>query len=178
MIETDRLILRSWRDEDGPGFVRVTNTPAVMAHLGGVQDPDLLMTSVERQQRMQRERGHCFWIVERRADGALLGFCGLKAPCVPETPVADDVEIGWRLREDAWGRGYAKEAALASLAWGWTHLDAARIVAITVPANTASWGLMERLAMRRRANLDFDHPAFAPDHPLRRHITYVAERPH
>ncbi len=175
MIETERLTLRPWRDEDGPEFVRVTNTPAVMAHLGGVQDPDLLATSAERQQRMQGERGHCFWIVERRSDRALLGFCGLQPGSV--ATIAGEIEIGWRLREDAWGQGYAKEAAFASLAWGWANLDTPRIVAITVPANTASWGLMERLGMRRRADLDFGHPSFAPGHPLHRHITYVAERP-
>ena len=73
--------------------------------------------------------------------------------------------------------GYAKEAAHASLAWGWANLDASRIMAITVPANTASWGLMTRLGMIRRTDLDFGHPSFEPGHPLHRHIVYVAERP-
>ena len=66
---------------------------------------------------------------------------------------------------------------MASLAWGWANLDAERIVAITVPANRASWGLMERLAMTRRPDLDFGHPAFAEDHPLHQHITYAIGRP-
>jgi RimJ/RimL family protein N-acetyltransferase len=177
MIDTERLILRGWREEDGPEFVRVTNTPAVMRHLGGVEDPERLITAVERQQRMQRERGHCFWLVERRGDRALLGFCGLKAPGPADTPIADDVEIGWRLREDAWGQGYAREAAEASLAWGWANLQAPRIAAMTVPANTASWGLMLRLGMVRRPELDFVHPAFAPDHPLSQHVVYTIDRP-
>lgn len=51
-----------------------------------------------------------------------------------------------------------------------------RIVAITVPANRRSWGLMERLGMIRRPDLDFAHPSFPPDHPLSRHVSYVAER--
>lgn len=175
MIETERLILRGWRDTDGPEFVRVTNTPAVMAHLGGVEDADRLMTSVARQQAMQAEHGHCFWIIERRTDGALLGFCGLKIGNVGS--IDGEIEIGWRLREDAWGQGYAKEAARASLAWGWGHLDTSRIVAITVPDNRSSWGLMERLGMQRRPEMDFGHPLFAEDHPLHRHIVYVIERP-
>lgn len=175
MIDTDRLVLRPWRLKDGAEFMRVTNTPVVMAHLGPLRNPDEAPAMVARQQRMQREHGICFWIVERRADAALLGFCGLERGDVG--PIEGEIEIGWRLREDAWGQGYAKEAALASLAWGWANLDAARIMAITTPANTASWGLMERIGMRRRPELDFGHPEFAPGHPLYAHITYEASRP-
>jgi RimJ/RimL family protein N-acetyltransferase len=175
MIETERLILRPWRDEDADEFVRVTNTPAVMAHLGGVDDPARLAQSCGRQQAMQAEHGHCFWIVERKADRALLGFCGLKIGNVGT--IDGEIEIGWRLREDAWGQGYAREAAEASLAWAWKNLKVDRVMAITVPANTASWGLMTRLGMTRRPDLDFGHPSFAPEHPLYAHITYVIERP-
>jgi len=124
---------------------------------------------------MQEALGHCFWALEERETGKFLGFCGLKtAP--PGTPIADDIEIGWRLKRAAWGRGYAREAALASLDWGFTNLDCLRIAAITVPANTRSWGLMERLGMTRRTDLDFEHPSLAPGDPLRQHLTYVMER--
>ncbi len=63
-------------------------------------------------------------------------------------------EVGWRLREDAWGQGYAKEAAIASLDFAFDTLGADRVVAITFPGNEASWGLMERLGMTRRPELD------------------------
>ncbi|WP_419825457.1 GNAT family N-acetyltransferase [Sphingomonas sp.] len=174
MIETERLRLRPWRDEDGPEFVRVTNTPAVMAHLGGVREPYDGRALVAEKQALQAEHGLCFWLVERRADGAVLGLCGLE-PC-DVGPVAGDVEIGWRLREDAWGQGYAREAALACLAWGWSHLDVPRIVAITVPANVASRGLMRRIGMTHRRELDFDHPFFPLGHPLRAHVGYAIDR--
>jgi RimJ/RimL family protein N-acetyltransferase len=81
------------------------------------------------------------------------------------------------LREDAWGRGYAAEAARACLDWAWANLGVPRIVSFTTPANEPSWRLMERLGMVRRPDLDFAHPQFPPDHPLSRHITYVIERP-
>ena len=176
MIETARLILRPWRDEDGAEFVRVTNTPAVMAHLGGVQDNAIgINATIARQTRYQTEYGYSLWIVERRADGTLLGFCGLQPGSVGS--INGEIEIGWRLREDAWGQGYAKEAAFASLHWGWRNLDAPRIMAITTPDNRASWGLMERLGMKHLPDLDFGHPDFQPGHYLYAHITYVAERP-
>lgn len=176
MIETERLILRAWREDDGPEFLRVTNTPAVMAHLGGVQrDPARIRATIDRQRRYQAESGHSLWIVERREDGALLGFCGLQPGTVG--PIEGEVEIGWRLREDAWGQGYAREAAQASLAWGWANLDTPKIMAITTPANTASWGLMIRLGMTRRPDLDFGHPQFQPGDRLYEHITYEIARP-
>jgi RimJ/RimL family protein N-acetyltransferase len=175
MIETERLTLRPWRDEDVAEYVRVINTPAVMEHLGGLMNPLAAEAATKRQQALQAERGHCFWVVERRDDAAILGFCGLKIADVG--PVAGDVEIGWRLREDAWGKGYAREAASASIAWAWANLAALRIIAMTVPANARSWGLMERLGLSRRTDLDFGHPHFEPDHPLHQHIVYAIERP-
>ncbi len=177
VIETARLSLREWRDADREPFLRHCNVPAVMEHLGGVAETAAIDASIARIRACQAARGHCFWAVERREDGAFLGFCGLKVSTDPGTPITGDVEIGWRLREDAWGRGYAREAAAASLAWGMANLTAPRIVAITLPANVPSWRLMERIGMVRRADLDFDHPLFAEGSPLRHHITYAAERP-
>lgn len=114
---------------------------------------------------------------DRAARGWLfLGFCGLK-PGPIDTPLEDRIEIGWRLRIDAWGKGYAKEAAQASLDWGFANTDAPDIWAMTVIDNARSWGLMERLGMARRTDCDFDHPALAPDDPLLRHICYSIARP-
>jgi RimJ/RimL family protein N-acetyltransferase len=175
--ETERLLLRAWKLADRAEYARYVNTPAVCRHVGGVQDEEQLNAAFERLEGYQRDTGHTFWVVERKSDGALLGFCGLKVANVPGTPVDGDIEIGWRLREDAWGQGYAREAAAAAIDWAWSNLDCARVVSFTIPANTASWGLMERLGMTRRRDLDFAHPHFAPDHPLSQHITYVIERP-
>jgi RimJ/RimL family protein N-acetyltransferase len=76
-----------------------------------------------------------------------------------------------------WGKGYAREAAEASLAWGWEHLDVPTIAAITTTNNVRSSGLMERLGMVRAAADDFDHPNVPLGSGLRRHITYRIARP-
>jgi RimJ/RimL family protein N-acetyltransferase len=176
-IETDRLLLREWRAGDRDPFLAMCNSPAVMEHLGGPSKPEEVDAGIARIRASQATNGHCFWAVDRKMDGAFLGFCGLKVASDPGTPIDGEIEIGWRLRDDVWGQGYAREAARASLAWGWANLDVSRIVAITVPANRRSLGLMERLGMTRRPDLDFAHPHFAPDHPLSRHIAYVIARP-
>ena len=177
IAETDRLILRTWEPADRAEFLRHCNTPAVTRYLGGVQSAEESSAAFERIDAYQRDSGHTFWIVERKSDGALLGFCGLKSVGDEGMPIDGEVEIGWRLREDAWGQGYAREAAEAALAWGWKNLGASRIVAITTPGNEPSWRLMERLGMTRRPELDFAHPNIPPGDPFSAHITYVLERP-
>ena len=175
--ETERLILRNWHDKDRPVYLATCNTAAVTRHLDGPSSEEDIEAAFGRIAKSQQERAFSFWAIERKSDGALLGYCGLRICDDLERPVHGEVEIGWRLREDAWGQGYASEAARAALEWAWANLDADRVVSFTVPANEASWRLMERLGMTRRPDLDFAHPKFAPDHPLSQHITYVIERP-
>jgi RimJ/RimL family protein N-acetyltransferase len=177
MIETERLIVRPWRASDRAPYLASCNTGAVTAHLGGPASVEEIDAALERIRASQEANGFCFWALERRSDGAFLGYCGLKVANDGGSPIDGEVEIGWRLSADAQGQGDATEAAAACLEWAWANLDVARIVAITVPANERSWHVMERLGMTRRPDLDFAHPKFAPDHPLSRHISYVKERP-
>jgi RimJ/RimL family protein N-acetyltransferase len=177
MIETERLLIRLWRDSDRADYLETCNTPAVTEHLGGPSPEEDVDAALARIRKSQAEHGFCFWALERKSDGAFLGYCGLKIALDKGTPIEGDIELGWRLRADAWGQGYVTEAARGCLAWAWSNLDVRRVVAMTVPANERSWRVMERLGMDRRPDLDFAHPQFAADHPLSRHITYVAERP-
>lgn len=174
MIETDRLILRPWREGDLATFARHTSTPAVMRWLGPPMTAEQLEATEQRNHKLQAEHGHCFWIVERKTDGEMLGFCGLKIADAPNCPVVGDVEIGWRLREDAWGQGYAREAATASLDFAFDTLGVDRVIAQTVVGNSASWGLMERFGMTRRADLDYDDPRCSGE--LNPTIIYILER--
>lgn len=173
-VETERLILRDWREEDWPEFLRVTNTPAVMRWLGGVLDAGGQAAQRARVESCAAQHGHCFWAVERKEDGALLGFCGLKRADAPGSTVTGAMEVGWRFREDAWGQGYAKEAAIASLDGAFDRYGADEVVALTVIDNASSWGLMERLGMERREELDYDDMRYEP--PWRRAIVYSITR--
>ena len=166
--ETDRLVLRDWRQEDWPRFWALTNTPAVMRWLGDPAGEVARAGARERLEGYKRDHGHTFWVLERREDGGhlsgeMLGFCGLKRSNVVGETVFGMMEVGWRMREDAWGCGYAKEAAIASLDLGFGTFGGEEIVALTVAGNTPSWGLMERLGMRRRPDLDFIDPRW-PEH--------------
>lgn len=160
VAETERLILREWGEGDGDRFYDIMNTPAVMRHLGGLQTKADWDAAVGRITGYQRDDGHTFWLVERKSDRELLGFCGLKRVNHPGASCTGDFEVGWRLREDAWGQGYAKEAAIASIDLAFDRFGAPHVVALTVPGNTSSQGLMKRLGMVRREDLDFVDPRF------------------
>lgn len=174
MIATERLLIRPWRAADRAPYFALCNDPEVMRFLGPIQSRAETDAALDRQEAAQAEHGHCFWAVERRHDAILLGFCGLLRG---KLPIEGKIEIGWRLGRSFWGQGYAREAAVACLAWAAQNLPDPSVYAITVPANTASWGLMERIGMRRLPDGDFDHPGVPDGSPLKRHITYRIDRP-
>ena len=134
-----------------------------MRWTGEVQDEAGIRAGYDRVSVCQAEYGHCLWIIERKSDCALLGFCGIKRVADVASGLIGDFEIGWRLREDAWGQGYAREAATASLDAAFGRFGAPHVFAFTVIQNTPSWGLMERLGMTRRADLDFFDPNYSAE---------------
>ena len=173
---TDRLLLRTWDAEDEGRFYNVMNTPAVMRWLGGMQSPQEWSTGFQRLLGYQRDFGFTFWIVERRSDGEILGFCGLKRANAPGgDEIIGEVEVGWRLREDAWGQGYAKEAAIASLDLAFDQFQSPRVVAVTSTNNAASQGLMIRLGMVRREDWDFVDQRFPADSEVNPQIVFAIE---
>ncbi|HEX7821203.1 MAG TPA: GNAT family N-acetyltransferase [Sphingobium sp.] len=171
ILSTERLHLRWWRAADKDDWFRLCADPRVMAMLGPVMSRPQSDAMVELMVGFRATHKSIFWAMERKEDGRVIGFCGLK-PGAAGTPVEGQVEIGWRLASDLWGQGYAREAALASLAWGWATLRCDSIWAITAAGNHRSRGLMERIGMRREPTLDFDHPALDAGDPLRPHISY------
>ncbi|MFA6218817.1 MAG: GNAT family N-acetyltransferase [Erythrobacter sp.] len=173
--ETGRLVLRDWRgDADWDEFFRGTDTLAVMRWLGGTFDEAGRRKQRDRVEACRARNGFCFWALERKQDGALLGFCGLKRADAPGSTVTGEVEIGWRLREDAWGKGYAKEAARAALAAAFEDFGAGEVFALTVIDNAPSWGLMRKLGMHRREELDYPDERYG--HPWRDTVVYSIDR--
>ncbi|MGN6820834.1 MAG: GNAT family N-acetyltransferase [Sphingomonas sp.] len=178
MIETPRLILRPWREDDKPAFDAIINTPAMMKHFGGVAPRDKIDGLIDRQMEKQAADGHCMWAVETKVDGALAGICGLRLGGHPDTPVDGMYELGWRIAEKHWGQGIAREAAEASRDWGWANTPADTIAAWTNPDNAPSWGLMLRIGMTRRPDLDFRHPFYLDsDDVIGDMIVYAIDRP-
>jgi RimJ/RimL family protein N-acetyltransferase len=152
------------------------NVPPVMRWLGGTQSPEEWSAGYQRLRGYERDFGFTFWIVERKSDNAILGFCGLKRANAPGgEAITGEIEIGWRLREDAWGQGYAKEAAIASLELAFGRYGAPRVVAVTARQNLPSQRLMTRLGMTRREEFDFIDQRFPADSEVNPQIVFVID---
>lgn len=175
IAETRRLRLRTWDDDDEHRFFEVMNRPAVMRWLGGVQSADAWSAAYQRLRGYQRDFGFTFWILERQSDDSLVGFCGLKRANAPGAHFVGEVEVGWRLREDSWGQGYAKEAALKTLDLAFNQFDAPHVVAVTALGNVQSQGLMARLGMTRREELDFIDQRFPAASDVNPQIVFSIE---
>lgn len=134
VLRMKRLHLRTWADGDAEEFNRHCNTEAVMRWLGGVQSYDELLEDVEYFTDCQEEEGNTFWVLERKADGAFLGFCGLVRVPDEDSTVEGELEIGWRLRQHAWGKGLAREAATATLEYAFRKFPGERIISRTAEA--------------------------------------------
>lgn len=166
---TARLILRHWRDEDFPAFARMNADPRVMECFPA---PLSLSESAAFFDRILREfetEGFGLYALERRTDGELLGYTGLHRVTF-DGPLYGRVEIGWRLRPEMWGNGYATEAARSCLRYaGLSKIES--IISFTALNNLRSQRVMQRLGMARLQ--EFDHPALPTGHPLQRHVLYI-----
>lgn len=178
-IVTERLRLRQWRDSDLAAFAELNADPEVMRYYPSVLERAASDALAIRARAELERNGFGLWAVEASGVAEFVGYVGLSHPGRPMPFTSAErppVEVGWRLARAFWGRGYATEAARAALAFGFTELALAEIVSFTAVVNERSRAVMERLAMKRRAEDDFDHPALPDGHPLRRHVLHRMTR--
>jgi RimJ/RimL family protein N-acetyltransferase len=175
-FETERLRVRRWEERDRPGFHRLNSDTAVMRFFPFRRDRAESDAMLDRLNAMLDRDGMTFFALELKSDGALIGMTGL-ARLGPDFPFAPGVEIGWRLLPEAWGKGYATEAARACLDRAFPTFDLAEVVSFCVDGNLASEAVMRRLGFRPDGV--FDHPAVDPaTHPqLVRHKLYRLPKP-
>ncbi len=170
-MKTDRLLLRSWRDEDREPFAAMNADPAVMEYFPATLTRAQSDALADRIDGDLQRLGYGLWAVEIPDEAPFIGFVGLLATD-DDMPFAPAIEIGWRLAGRYWGRGLAGEGAQAALAFGVDELALAEIVALTAAGNLRSRRVMERLGMRRDPAEDFEHPALPAGHPLALHVLY------
>lgn len=175
-IETQRLILRRPEEHDFQSIAEMNADARVMRFFPSVLDRDASREMFERVRAHFDEHGFGFFAVEEKASGLLAGLTGL-AVVGFSAPFAPAIEIGWRLRYDFQGKGFAAEAAAACLRSGFEMPAISEIVSFTVPHNTASRRVMEKIGMKRDPGGDFDHPRVSAGHPLCRHVLYRILRP-
>ena len=175
-LQTERLVLRRWRAADREPFAALNADPVVMEHfvapLARAESDDL----VDRIEDHFDQEGWGLWAVEVTETSRFIGFTGLW-PATFEAPFTPAVEVGWRLAQEGWGRGYATEAARASLRDGFERFAFDEVVSMTSLTNTRSQRVMQKLGMTRDPADDFDHPNVPDGHRIQRHVLYRLTRP-
>jgi len=147
-VETRRLLLHGWREEDVEPYARICADAEVMRYIGsgsplGREESE---AQVSRFVRHWEERGFGLWAVEHRASGAFIGFVGL-AYQDAWAEGEHKTEVGWRLDRGYWGKGLATEGAAASVRYGFEELDLERIISIIQPANAPSRRVAEKAGL-------------------------------
>lgn len=139
-VETERLVLRMFRDSDTDAYAEMVADPEVMRFLGKPVSRMEAWRNMAMIVGHWHLRGYGMWAVEERASGELVGRVGCWRP-----EGWPGIEVGWTLRRAYWGRGYATEAARASLEYGFEELKQTRIISLIAPENIASIRVAERL---------------------------------
>jgi RimJ/RimL family protein N-acetyltransferase len=148
-LETDRLVLRRFGESDGSNLVELDGDPEVMRFInGGRATP---REEIEREilpaflGHYERYAGFGFWAAIEKSTGRFLGWFHLRP--AEEAP-AGELELGYRLRKDAWGKGYATEGSRALIDKAFAELGVARVVASTMVVNVASRRVLEKAGLR------------------------------
>lgn len=171
ILESERLILRTFEETDLDAMTTINQDPKVCEYLPSIGSREETQGLISRIIKHHQEKGFSLYAVELKNTGEMLGFIGLITPSF-EAHFTPAVEIGWRLSSKYWNQGYATEGALAVLHYAFTVLQIPEIVSFTVVNNHASRRVMEKIGLKHNPDDDFDHPKLDQDSPLKRHVLY------
>jgi RimJ/RimL family protein N-acetyltransferase len=170
-LETDRLILRGWREADVQPFAAMNADSDVMQHFPSRLSLEQTQQLVEKIVAQFATGNFGLWAVELKSSQEFIGFVGLAVPSF-EAHFTPCVEVGWRLAKEHWGNGYAPEAALEVMRDGFVRIGLNEIVSMTATTNKKSMRVMEKIGMVRDPADDFEHPKLPDGHILRPHVLY------
>ena len=174
MIETERLILRQWKESDSEPFIKMGLDEDVMRFFPKLLAATESISLIQRISALIDENGWRFWAVELKETQEFIGFIGLHnqpeqfdfSPCI---------EIGWRIATEHWKKGYATEGAKAALDYAFNILNKDKVVSFTATVNKPSQAVMERLGMCKVKH--FNHPKLPDGHALQEHVLYEINNP-
>jgi RimJ/RimL family protein N-acetyltransferase len=170
-IRTERLVLRRFEDADRDRFAAMNSDPRVMEHFVAPLTRAQSDAFIDRIEHRFVDRGYSLWAVDVVDGPGFIGFTGLWDATF-EAPFTPAVEVGWRLAAEAWGKGYATEAAVAAIDDGLIRVGLREVLSFTAGRNTRSRAVMERLGLRYVPGGDFVHPSCPEGHPARPHVLY------
>lgn len=171
ILETDRLTLRTWTEQDIDAMAIIDQDPKVCEFLPAIGNRAATETGVRKIMRHYEDHGYSLYAVELKSTREFIGWTGLAIPSF-EAHFTPAVEIGWRLSSNHWNQGYATEAAKAVLNYAFKTLGLEEVVSFTAVNNKPSRRVMEKIGLLHHPEGNFDHPRLEKSHPLCRHVLY------
>ncbi|MBS1608454.1 MAG: GNAT family N-acetyltransferase [Bacteroidetes bacterium] len=173
IISTKRLGLRKWKDEDIQPFTLLNADTEVMQYFPSTLSKDQTLNMIRRIKKDFAKNGFGLYAVEIKESLEFIGFTGFSIPAF-EAFFTPCIEIGWRFKKEVWGNGFATEAAIACLQFGFKQLEFDKIVSFTAAVNNKSENVMKRIGMQNTG--EFDHPGIDKSSSLCRHVLYEIKR--
>ena len=170
-LETPRLLLRQWREADLADWIAMGESESVMRYFASTLSREQAEAMFQRLRDRIEDRGWGLWAVEVKGGDPFIGFIGLAEQDLG-LPWMPCIEIGWRLKESAWGQGFATEGAIAALAFGRERFET--IYSYTSAVNHPSRRVMERIGLHERPELAFAHPR-VENPELQHHVVYSTD---
>lgn len=174
LFQSERLGFRTWSEADLLPMAALNADSDVMEFFPSTQSLEDTKAFLERVDKHFKEYGYCWYAVDTLEKHEFIGFIGL-AWNTMEADFTPCAEIGWRLKKEAWGNGYATEGAKRCLTYGFEELQLKEIYSFTSIINKRSERVMQKIGMSKVGT--FDHPKLIVGHVLRPHLLYRIEQP-
>mgnify|MGYP001943647944 CR=1 FL=1 len=155
LFTTQRLGFRTWSLDDLDKFYLLNSDEAVMEHFPKTLNKEETKAYIIRLQEHYKEYGHCYYATEIKETGEFIGFIGLAYQDF-ESDFTPNVDIGWRLKKSAWGKGYATEGAKKCLDIAFHQLDLKKVISTCTSANKSSEKVMQKIGLQKIC--EFKHP--------------------
>ena len=172
ILKTDRLLLRTWCNDDLIPMYQINQDPLVMEYFPSLCDWEDTKKFVTKINQHHQKNGFSLYAVELKKTGEFIGFVGLSIPEF-EAHFTPCIEIGYRLSSQHWGKGYATEAAQTVLDYAFNELKLNKIVSFTSILNKKSIRVMEKIGLKKVKEGNFYHPCLPQDHKLSLHVLYT-----
>lgn len=147
ILETERLLLQHWTNADCDALFEILQDAEVVRHIDDGKPFNLEKTRnfLNTMEKCERENDFCRWKLVEKSSGEIVGTCGFGR--ISET---NENELGYLLRQQSWGKGYATEIAKAVAFYGFNKLDFREIIALTDLENVGSQKVLEKIGFSKR----------------------------
>lgn len=169
LIQTPRLGLRNWTEQDITDMVAISADPEVMTFFPSPASEQQTRKFLKLMQKMCEQKKYCYFAVEEISTGEMIGFIGLCYQ-IYEVDFTPCVDIGWRLKKTAWGKGYATEGAKACLDYAFKQIGLEEVYAVAAAVNNPSTHVMKKIGMKYVKS--FVHPRLADNERLKKCVLY------